>query len=280
MRLRARWHGCYVRAVEHETRLAGGRATEGVARSGETVRRATGPWTPTVHAYLRHLDDRGFAGAPRVLGLDPDGREVLTFIDGVVPSSSAWERGHATRLPDDALSDHTLVEVGRLIRSLHEAAADFEPSDAVWREHAYPLLPGEVVCHGDLGPHNTVYCNGTPVAFIDWDGARPNEPLLEFGHAAWWYVPLADDSYCVEMGFGSPPDRRRRLRIFADAYGADRAEVIDVVRRAKVREAERARYWVGLNARAAAAFFGHIARELDWLAAHENELRHAVDESR
>lgn len=262
--------------MDDETRLSGGRATERVARSGETVRRTTGPWTPTVHAYLRHLEDRGFAGAPRVLGVDPDGREALTFIDGVVPSSSAWERGHATRLPKAALSDDALVEVGRLIRSLHEAAADFTPSDAVWREHAYPLLVGEIVCHGDLGPHNTVYRDGTPVAFIDWDGARPNEPLLEFGHAAWWYVPLADDAYCVEMGFGSPPNRGRRLGLFADAYGADPGEVIDVVRRAKVREAERARYWAGLTAGAAAAFFGHIARELDWLAAHEDELRHAL----
>ena len=265
--------------MEVETRLAGGRATEAVARSGETVRRTTGPWTATVHAYLRHLESRGFAGAPRVLGLDPYGREVLTFIDGVVPSSSSWVRGHATPLPDDALSDDALVGVGRLIRALHDAAADFAPSNAVWREHAYPLLPGEIVCHGDLGPHNTVYRDGTPVAFIDWDGARPNEPLLEFGHAAWWYVPLADDDYCVEMGFGSPPDRGRRLGLFADAYGADLAEVIDVVRRAKLREAERARYWAGLTAGAAAAFFGHIARELDWLAAHEDALHQTLAES-
>jgi hypothetical protein len=265
--------------MDTEFRLPGGRVTEGVARSGETVRRATGPWTPTVHAYLRHLESRGFVGAPRVLGVDQQGREVLTFIGGEVPSSSDWERGHATRLPEAALRDDTLVEVGRLIRSLHEAAADFAPSDAVWREHAYPLLPGEIVCYGDLGPHNTVYHDGRPVAFIDWDGARPNEPLLEFGHAAWWYVPLADDTYCAEIGFASPPDRGRRLRLFADAYGADPAEVIDVVRQAKVRDAERARYWPGLTAEAASAFFGHIARELAWLGAHENELRHACAKS-
>jgi hypothetical protein len=71
---------CYVRAVDAEIELTGGRATEGVARSGETVRRATGPWTPTVHAYVRHLEERGFAGAPRVLGIAcrPRARHGLT----------------------------------------------------------------------------------------------------------------------------------------------------------------------------------------------------------
>jgi hypothetical protein len=50
--------------MDDETRLEGGRATAGVSRVGESVRRATGPWTPTIHAYLNHLEDRGFGGAP------------------------------------------------------------------------------------------------------------------------------------------------------------------------------------------------------------------------
>jgi len=48
------------------------------------VIRDAGAWTPAVHALLRHLEDVGFAAAPRPVGsgLDTDGREVLTFIDG------------------------------------------------------------------------------------------------------------------------------------------------------------------------------------------------------
>jgi hypothetical protein len=65
--------------MDTESRLPGGRVTEGVARSGETVRRATGPWTPTAHSCLRHLQSRGFVGAPRVLGVDQQGRDVLTL---------------------------------------------------------------------------------------------------------------------------------------------------------------------------------------------------------
>jgi hypothetical protein len=55
-----------------------------VHRRGDVVIRAAGPWTPAVHALLRHLEDVGFTGAPRLVGsgLAPDGRETLTFIEG------------------------------------------------------------------------------------------------------------------------------------------------------------------------------------------------------
>ena len=45
-----------------------------------------------VRALLRHLEDDGFAAAPRVLGsgLDRDGREVLTFIDGEFTQLGPW----------------------------------------------------------------------------------------------------------------------------------------------------------------------------------------------
>ena len=262
--------------MEREIQLSGGRGTGSVVRTGDAVHRPVGPWTPTVHGYLRHLEERGFSGAPRVLGFDDQGREMLTFVEGVVASSSGWQRGHANPVPAEGLSDGALVAVGRMIRSLHDAAADFEPVDPIWREYAYPMFRGEIVCHGDLGPHNTVYREGGPVAFIDWDGARPNEPLLELGHAAWSYVPLMNDAYCAEMGFERPPDRGLRLRLFADAYGADRAQILDAVREAKQREAERPRYWPGMTVAIVAEFLSHVVRELEWLAANEAELAAAL----
>jgi Ser/Thr protein kinase RdoA (MazF antagonist) len=197
--------------------LGGGRVT-GAARVGETVRRGTGPWTPTVHAYLRHLEARGFRGAPRVLGVDEDGREVLSFIEGQVPSDSAWRLGTPTPMPPDALTDEALAATGTLIRDLHDAARDFVPEDPVWREYDRPIASGEIVCHGDLGPHNTVYRERQPVGFIDWDGARPNLAELEAAQAAWWFVPLANEAYLRAFGFEEPPDIGARLRVFFDAY--------------------------------------------------------------
>jgi hypothetical protein len=73
----------------NEVPLHGGNMSAGVVRVDNTVRRPAGPWTPAVHALLAHLHDAGFDGAPRPLGIDEQGREVLDFVPGVV----AWP-GH------------------------------------------------------------------------------------------------------------------------------------------------------------------------------------------
>jgi len=101
---------------EPETRFQDGNISD-VVRVGATVRRAPGAWTPAVHALLRHLEAAGFDGAPRTLGFDDRGREVLTFIEGVtVPASLEGYR-----------SDHVLVEAARLLRRYHDATATFVP---------------------------------------------------------------------------------------------------------------------------------------------------------
>jgi hypothetical protein len=53
-----------------------------------------------VHALLGHLHAAGFGGAPRPLGLDEFGREVLTFIPGTI----AWPDTLALLDPDDLRS--------------------------------------------------------------------------------------------------------------------------------------------------------------------------------
>lgn len=71
---------CHTERVE-EHRLAGGNTGGAVLIDG-TVRRAVAPWTPTVHAVLDYLEARGFGGAPRALGIDEQGREVLSYLPG------------------------------------------------------------------------------------------------------------------------------------------------------------------------------------------------------
>lgn len=92
-----------------EQPLVGGNVNGGVVRVGDTVRRTAGPHTPAVHAFLQHLYEVGFDGAPRPLGFDEQGREVLTFVPGVVP----WPARFDLLEPDAAL-----VRVARLIRRL------------------------------------------------------------------------------------------------------------------------------------------------------------------
>jgi hypothetical protein len=70
----------------------GGGWEAGPVRIGDTVRRRSGRWTPAVHALLRHLESVGFDAAPRVLGVDGQGREVLSYIEGQ-PVFTRFPRG-------------------------------------------------------------------------------------------------------------------------------------------------------------------------------------------
>jgi hypothetical protein len=256
--------------VNSEERMPQGRSGTKVWRSGRGVHRTTGPWTSTVHTFLRHLETVGFAGAPRVLGMDDAGREVLSFIDGDVLADPTWQPGQPTPWPEWAQSEECLVESGRLLRRLHEASRTFVlPQDAIWRQHTCPALAlDEIVCHGDVGPHNTVYRHGLPVAFIDWDMIRPNHPLVEFGNAAWHFVPLGNDAYFGASGFPARPDLTDRLTRFAREYGvADRAEAAWALHQAKQRSVEAAKYWPISPAEGAVAL-RQIASDLEWL--HDN----------
>jgi hypothetical protein len=53
-----------------ETRLVGGRVTAGVARVGETVGRPIAGDRTLQHNLLVHLEQKGFTGCPRFLGID------------------------------------------------------------------------------------------------------------------------------------------------------------------------------------------------------------------
>jgi Phosphotransferase enzyme family len=189
-----------------------------VVRSGQTVRRRTGPWTPAVHALLRHLEAVGFDGAPRVLGIDEDGREVLTFVEGV--------DGHHGKGPH---TDEALAAAGRLIRRYHDAVAGFSPPPgAQWRFQAGAPREG-IVCHNDLGPVNTIYSEGVPTTLIDWDFAAPAPPAWDLAYAAYRFAPLYDDADCVRLGYPVGP-RGPRIRVLCDAYGLeDRHGFLDLI---------------------------------------------------
>jgi hypothetical protein len=200
---------------EDEVALPGG--THGpVVRVGDTVRRLSRPSTPAVHSLLRHLESKGF-DAPRALGFDEQGREILSFLPGDVGLPA-----HGRVLPAHVRDDATLVDVARLLRRLHDATLDFAPpADAVWVFLVGGPRSGEVICHNDVGPYNTVFVDGHPTAFIDWDEAAPAPRLWDVAYALYRFVPFVPDEICSLIGWPAPPDRARRTRIFCEAYGLE-----------------------------------------------------------
>jgi hypothetical protein len=191
--------------------LGGGLSS--VERSGDSVRRSAGEWTPAVHTFLRHLRTVGFEGAPWPLGLDGD-LEILTFIPG-------------TR----AVHSEELTSVGKLIRAFHDASRSFEaPPGSRWQFMIGAPRSGDLICHNDLSPDNTVYGPAeTALAFIDWDLAAPATPVWDLAWAAYRFVPLYDSATCLRLGcpFGRQAER---LRLLCDAYGLrERDELLPIV---------------------------------------------------
>ena len=266
--------------MSREHRLPEGLGGSEPSRSERGVHRTTGPWTATVHAFLRHLEAVGFPGAPRVLGIDDAGREVLTFIEGEVLAAGSDRRpGQPTPWPEWAQSDKCLAATARLLRSLHDVSASFvAPNGATWRRHDCPMLGrDEIVCHGDIGPHNTVYRGGIPVAFIDWDTIRPDHPLIEFGRAAWKFVPLGNDAYFEASDFAVRPDLTHRLALFAREYGVcGRAEVAWALHQAKQRSVEASKYFA-ISPAEGAATLRLVANDLEWLQETLAPLLTALD---
>lgn len=202
--------------------LTGGTVTP-VVRVGDTVRRATGPWSPAVHALLRHLADRGFPGAPRFLGLDDRGREILTYLPGEVTVDGP---------PAGLHTSAALRGAAELLRAFHDASIGLTgPAPDDWQLQVGAPVGGPVICHNDVGPYNAVYRGGRPVAFIDWDFAAPGPREWDVAYALWRFVPLYDDAACARLGWPVVP-RGPRIARFLDAYGLDRpADLAELVLR-------------------------------------------------
>lgn len=230
-----------------------------VVRVNDTVRRPVGPWTPAVHALLRHLVAWGFSGAPQSHGLDARGREVLDFVPGETADHP---------LPGWARTDEALVAVARLLREYHDATVAFPvPADAAW--YFPPVEPAEVICHGDIAPYNCVFRDGLPVAFIDFDTAHPGPRVWDVGYAAYRFVPLNDPGYDDACPV---EEQARRLRLFADAYGLGDDDRAALVETARARLEHLVRFMRERAAAGDAAFAGHVARGDDRF--YETDMAH------
>jgi hypothetical protein len=270
--------------TEPEIALPRGDVTEGVVRVGATVRRPRQPQSPFVAAYLAHLEAVGFDGAPRFLGVDERGRDVLDYVEGDVPGAppEPW-----------ACTDEVVAGIGELVRRLHDASAGWAPPPELdwFGRHTAIELPAqlvdvvgvpELVAHCDVTPQNVVFRGGLPVALVDFDLARPTRRVLDMLTTAMWWVPLQHpaDRAPAHAGVDVPA----RLRLLLDAYGmapAGRTELLCLADRAWRRSwhtmRHNAEHRGGGWARMWAEGVGDvIERRRAWFAAERAALAAAV----
>ena len=267
-----------------EQRMPGGR-NNGAVRVGHTVRRQAGTHTAAVHALLRHLEAVGFTGAPRALGIDDQGREALTYLDGdTVGDARPW--------PAWTHSVGALVAAGRWLRDFHAASRSFvAPPGARWSGDHHEVRPGELIGHHDAAPYNAVWRAaptasdprpGELIGFIDWDLAGPAMPVRDLAFVALTWVPLTARDVAAADGFPLHVERSRRLGLLLRAYewAGTVQEVLVAVRHraldhaAGLRAAAAAGYGpaVALVAEGVADSFDRAVAELD---ASRDDLWHA-----
>ncbi|MFI2366584.1 aminoglycoside phosphotransferase family protein [Promicromonospora sp. NPDC019610] len=172
--------------------LSGGRRSPSVERRAGEVLRARGAGAGDVARTLTELERLGYPYAPRYLGRAADGRDRLSYIEGVT-----------TTHPSER-AETSYARGGAMLRRLHDVTRGTALAG-----------DGECLTHWDPGPFNTVFSGGEPVAFIDWDTAGPGEALADLAYLAW--------TWCVQaVGNVAVPDQARRLRQVRDGYGLAR----------------------------------------------------------
>jgi len=252
-------------------------------RVGDTVRRPVGSERPGARALLLHLEAVGFDGAPRHLGRDEQGRDVLSWVEGEVPLPPypAW-----------SMTDRALTDLGGLVRRFHDATAAFvAPLDPDWATDWADPTAGDgapdadrVICHDDLFPENVVFREGRVVALIDFAMAAPGRRLWDLAIAAELWCPLGDparrDQHPTSL------DGISRFAILTRAYGLEPAradELLDVVaeERAHARANIHAEIAAGneswIRNWATAGGDERAAADDAWIAAHRAELIRAAD---
>jgi hypothetical protein len=259
--------------TEPEVPLPGGLANRGqVVRVGETVRRPQRRTSPAAHALLRHLESVGFDGAPRFLGVDEQGREVLSYIPGDTAVAP---------YPDWVLTDEALGSVAALVRAYHRAVAGFDPTPHTWPAALPHAFAGEIVSHNDLNLDNVVFRDGRAVALLDFDLAGPGSRLWDVACAARLWAPLRPDETVHDSRRGRGFER---LRLFVEGYGLDATDRA----RLPVAIGENQAWFGRLIGRYVAA--GHHAftdyarstgrlpadRYQRWLADHDDAVRSAL----
>jgi hypothetical protein len=253
-----------------EVLLPGGLTNAGlVTRVGQTVRRPRRPTSPATWALFDHLERVGFDGAPRFLGVDDRGREMLSFISGeaAIEPQEDW-----------ALTDETLVSVAELLRGYHDAAASFDAAGHSWPEFVPPEFHDALISHNDPNLDNVIFSGGVAVGLIDFDLASPGSAVWDVTCAARLWAPLRDERDVPDVLRGRSLER---LRIFVDAYGLPRRDRLRVVELA-IHTHERCYRVVRAALGGGHETFGRMWRDggrvktertRRWIASHGPEMR-------
>jgi hypothetical protein len=199
---------------ENEEMLTGGNVSN-VYRSGDTIRRELKSDSPKIHKLLKHLENKGFSYAPKFLGIDEKGREILSFIEG--------EAGNYP-LKEYMWSNDVLNEIAKMLRLYHDSVMDFSIEES-WQSIDNTPQPFEVLCHNDFAIYNLIFNQERPIGIIDFDVAGPGPRLWDIAYTLYTCIPLSRVYHSEtgeEVNYNSLQHADRvsqRVKLFFESYG-------------------------------------------------------------
>ena len=199
-------------AAQNEV-LHGGREGK-ITKAADKVIRPANPWTSHVHAFLAFMHENGFTQLPKPYGLNSDGMEMISYVEGTVYNDC---------LPDFILTDDVLMDAARFQRRYHDLAESY--MSRLTGEEIWMLprkTPTEVMCHGDFAPYNTTFVDGRLYGIIDFDTLHPGPKLWDIAYTVYRWVPFVSPLNSDYRG--DLENQIRRLKLFADTYGLSRED--------------------------------------------------------
>lgn len=220
--------------MDNEIPISGGRLNQGrLVRLGDFVFRPADEDIAVEQVIIEI--GKVFPGVPKTFGRDSHGRLRLE-----------WIEGECTELFDEDVekSKTRLLSVGALLKNLHDSTegivAEIMPRS---RRSLDPSGIQEVVCHGDAGPGNIVFRNGTAFALIDWEMASPGRRSWDLATALRYWAPFRNPANKKPTELLLNPWQRAEWIL--DGYSASDILRLETVKLLPLNQKIQAEYVVG-----------------------------------
>ncbi len=177
------------------------------ALNAEYVERPEKPWSKSVRRLLSYFENLNLP-VEHIIDVTDNGIERASKFDGELVHPYKW-------------SDEALCEIGRIVRSLHDAAGKFDANkNDIWQPWGLREIGNDdcICCHGDIAPWNTLAENGMPRRIVDWEFSGPMDPFVELARICWLFPQLHDDDLGRLYELPSPEKRAEQVRIICDGY--------------------------------------------------------------